>query len=247
MAKDELLETERQALAAVAEWYTDTDWGFYNKLVRYSYVSIKPFFHGKCCLEMGPADGQMTKALCHDFDELVVVDAAERHVNAAVELRANITGHTALFEEFEPTERFDIIIMSHVLEHVTEPQLILRRAKQWLRDDGTIIVVVPNAGSLHRRLGVKLGILTSEDQLTEQDVAIGHRRVYTREELDQDIEAAGLITVAKGGIFLKLLSNAQMLAFEDEALVEGMFELGKDLPEYCAEIFAVAGRLGHGR
>jgi hypothetical protein len=39
--------------------------------------------------------------------------------------------------------------------------------------------------------------------------------------------------VTKGGIFLKLLSNTQMLSFDDPKLVDAMFELGKDLPQYC--------------
>ncbi len=239
MAKDELLEKERQTLTQVSGWYKNTEWGFYTKIVWYSYVSIKPFFHGKKCLEMGPADGEMTKFIFHDFDELVVVDAAEEYVKAAEKLSKNISGYTSLFEEFEPKEKFDTIIMSHVLEHVGDPQLILKRAKKWLNKDGRIIMVVPNADSLHRRLGVKLGMLERENQLNDQDIEIGHRRVYIREELDQDIKSAGLSTIAKGGIFLKLLSNAQMLTFKDESLIEGMFELGKDFPQYCSEIYAV--------
>ena len=242
MAEDELLEKERQTLAQVSGWYKNTEWGFYTKIVWYSYVSIKPFFHGKKCLEMGPADGEMTKFLLHDFDKLVVVDAAEEYVKAAEKLSENINGYTSLFEEFEPKEKFDTIIMSHVLEHVNDPQLVLNRAKQWLNKDGRIIMVVPNADSLHRRLGVKLGMLERENQLNDQDIEIGHRRVYTREELDQDIRSTGLATIAKGGIFLKLLSNTQMLTFKDESLIEGMFELGKDFPQYCSEIYTVCAR-----
>ena len=239
MAKDELLESERETLTKVSDWYRNTKWGFYTKIVWYSYVSIKPYFHGQKCLEMGPADGEMTKFLMHDFKELVVVDAADKYVKVAEKLSDNIKGYTSLFEEFEPKEKFDTIIMSHVLEHVNDPVEILKRARKWLNTSGRVIAVVPNADSLHRRLGVKLGILERENQLNGQDVEIGHRRVYTREELDKDVKVSGLHVIAKGGIFLKLLSNQQMLTFKDEALIEGMFELGKDFPQYCSEIYAV--------
>lgn len=239
MAKDELLDKERELLTDVSTWYKNTNWGFYTKIVWYSYVSIKPLFHGDHCLEMGPADGEMTKFLKDDFKKLTVVDASKQYVDAAKKLAKNIDGHTALFEEFEPAEKFDTIIMSHVLEHVQDPVLVLKRAKSWLKPGGRIIAVVPNADSLHRRLGVKLGLLEKETQLNEQDVEIGHRRVYTREALDRDILTADLQAISKGGIFLKLLSNTQMLSFDDPKLVDAMFELGKDFPQWCSEIYAV--------
>lgn len=239
MADDELLAGERALLDGVSGWYKNTDWGFYTKIVWYSYVSVRPYFHGDHCLEMGPADGEMTRFLAADFARLSVVDASAQYAAAAEAVAGNVTGHVALFEEFAPVERYDTIVMSHVLEHVQDPRLVLRRAASWLAPGGRVIAIVPNADSLHRRLGVKLGMLDRETQLNDQDVAIGHRRVYTRSELDRDVRAAGLHPVAKGGIFLKLLSNSQMLAFEDEKLVDGMFELGKDLPHLCSEIYSI--------
>lgn len=239
LAGDELLAHERAFLTNVSTWYKNTNWGFYTKIVWYSYVSIKPFLVGSSGLEMGPADGEMTRFLKDDFASLSVVDASAEFVRSAEGFGSNITGHVALFEEFEPPESYDTIVMSHVLEHVAEPVPLLERVVSWLNPGGRIIAIVPNADSLHRRLGVKLGMLERRNQLNEQDIAIGHRRVYNREEFDRDIHDAGLQIVAKGGIFLKLLSNNQMLMFDDDRLIDGMFEVGKDLPELCSEIYSV--------
>src|SRR5437868_1722361 len=118
MAKDELLDKERRSLKDVAGWYKNTNWGFYTRLVWYSYLSIKPYFKGGKCLEMGPADGEMTQFLASDFKSLHVVDAADKYVKSAEKLAPNIKGFTSLFEEFEPKERYDTIILAHVLEHV---------------------------------------------------------------------------------------------------------------------------------
>src|SRR5690242_5261649 len=150
---DELLAGERALLTDVSGWYRNTDWGFYTKIVWYSYVSVKPYFHGGHCLEMGPADGAMTRFLAGDFARVSVVDASPSYVDAARALAPNVTGHVALFEEFEPTDRYDTIVMSHVLEHVGDPVAILSRARTWLAPAGRIIAIVPNADSLHRRLG----------------------------------------------------------------------------------------------
>jgi 2-polyprenyl-3-methyl-5-hydroxy-6-metoxy-1,4-benzoquinol methylase len=238
LAADEPID-EQAFLTNVSGWYKNTDWGFYTKIVWYSYVSVKPFFVGTSCLEMGPADGEMTRFLMADFERMSVVDGSPTFVAAAEALGDHVTGHVSLFEEFEPADRYDTIIMSHVLEHVQDPVGVLVKAMSWLRPGGRIIAVVPNADSLHRRLGVKLGMLERRNQLNDQDIKIGHRRVYNREELDMDIERAGLHSVAKGGIFLKLLSNSQMMMFEDDRLIDGMFEMGRDLPELCSEIYSV--------
>jgi len=189
---------------------------------------------------MGSADGEMTRFLREDFDRLHVLDASDDYVEKATSFGDNVSGSVALFEEFETELRFDTIVASHVLEHLVDPVAVLSRAREWLAPGGRLIVVVPNADSLHRQLGVKLGLLPATDALNEQDLEIGHRRVYRRETLEADLSAAGFDVTARGGVFLKLLSNVQMQEFDD-AVVEGFYELGKDFPDLCSEIYAVAG------
>jgi 2-polyprenyl-3-methyl-5-hydroxy-6-metoxy-1,4-benzoquinol methylase len=43
-----------------------------------------------------------------------------------------------------PTETFDVITMWHVLEHVPDPGLTLRRARELMRSDGVLVLAVPN-------------------------------------------------------------------------------------------------------
>jgi SAM-dependent methyltransferase len=228
---------ERQALDDVADWF-DEEAGFYGQLVQYSFRSIEPHLVGRSCLELGPAGGAMTRRLVDHFQQVTVVDGSRRFVEAATSL-PGVEGHVSLFEEFEPGRCFDTVVMAHVLEHVANPVAILRRVRGWLAPEARAIVIVPNAWSLHRRLGVKLGLLDDVFGLNEQDLAVGHRRIYDRASLDRDLLAAGFDTTAEGGIFLKLLANRQMEQFDDPALVDGMYELGRDLPQMCSEIFSV--------
>jgi SAM-dependent methyltransferase len=241
MAADDVLNQERARLEDVARWYTNREWGFYTRLVHYTYRSIAPLLQGPVGLEMGSADGEMTQFLRRHFDRLYVLDVSPDYVRQAESLGENISGFVGLFEEFETDLQFDTIVASHVLEHLVDPVAVLARARQWVAPGGRLIAVVPNADSLHRRLGVKLGLLAATDELNDQDVGIGHKRVYRRETLDADLEAAGLSISARGGVFLKPLSNAQMLELGDDRLVEGLYELGKDFPDLCSEIYAVAG------
>jgi len=57
-------------------------------------------------------------------------------------------------ENYTPAKKFDVIVMSHVLEHFTDPVTVLRKIKKWLKPDGIIHIRVPNIESklLNRRI-----------------------------------------------------------------------------------------------
>lgn len=47
-------------------------------------------------------------------------------------------------ENYTPDKKFDVIVMSHVLEHLTDPAAVLQKIKKWLKPDGIIHIRVPN-------------------------------------------------------------------------------------------------------
>jgi 2-polyprenyl-3-methyl-5-hydroxy-6-metoxy-1,4-benzoquinol methylase len=150
--------------------------------------------------------------------------------------------HLSLFEQFTPTQKYDNIVMAHILEHVEDPVQILQLAASWLLPGGRILVIVPNAQSLHRLAGVKMGMLDAPTDLNEDDIRIGHRRVYTPETLEADVSAAGLRLIKRDGIFLKPLSNKQIEDAWSQDLIEAYYELGKDFPDLATEILLVCER-----
>ena len=97
----------------------------------------------------------------------------------------------------------------------------------------------PNLASLHRLVGVAAGILESTTTLSEADHLIGHRRVYTIEHLLADLRAAGFRPLHWEGVFLKPLSNSQMLGWGWE-LIRAFNEVGRQFPATCATLYVVA-------
>jgi 2-polyprenyl-3-methyl-5-hydroxy-6-metoxy-1,4-benzoquinol methylase len=49
-----------------------------------------------------------------------------------------------VFDAPFPTQRFDLILLSHVIEHVLDPVGVVRRVAEWLAPQGKIVVSTPN-------------------------------------------------------------------------------------------------------
>ena len=80
-----------------------------------------------------------------------------------------------------------------VVEHVVDPVALIQKAASFLNDKGVLIIHVPNAHAINRRLAVLMGTLTECEELSPFDLQIaGHRRSYSMKTLCQDIEKAGL-------------------------------------------------------
>jgi len=233
------LKPEGDRIDQSSSWYLQEQLDVDIRLIRYRYQTIQPHLHGPNGLELGPAEGQMTKFLVNDFAQLTVVEGSGALLDQ-VEDRPNLVKVHALFEDFEPDATFDTVILEHILEHVAAPVDLVRRAATWLAPGGRLIVGVPNGGSLHRLAATKMGLLPDPCALNERDHALGHRRVYTWETLRADLERAGLGVTHTAGVFIKPLSNGQMQDTWSEEMFEGFFQLGRDLPELAAEIVMVA-------
>ena len=55
-------------------------------------------------------------------------------------------------ERFETTRRFDVILLLNLIEHVEDPEALLRRAGELLAPGGLVVVKTPNVDSLDARL-----------------------------------------------------------------------------------------------
>lgn len=153
----------------------------------------------------------------------------------------HVTLVNALFEEFAPRREADAIEMGFVLEHVDDPQLVVERFKTFLRPGGTLVVVVPNALSLHRRLGRDAGLLADPYRLSPQDLELGHRRYFDRASLESLMRAAGLRVERCEGVFLKPLTTGQLRRLElPPAVVRAFMSVGVEHPDLCNAIYVEA-------
>jgi 2-polyprenyl-3-methyl-5-hydroxy-6-metoxy-1,4-benzoquinol methylase len=169
-------------------------------------------------LEMGFGTGLITRMLLEAGVPIEVVEGSAELRKEALRRHPGLEVHLSMFEEFSPAEPFDAVLALHVLEHVDDPRGLLDLISGWLAPDGVIVVVTPNARSIHRMLGVAMGLQENLDDLSPRDHLVGHRRVYDLPGLRDELAAAGWDVVDDFGYFVKPLANSQMIGWTSEVL-----------------------------
>jgi 2-polyprenyl-3-methyl-5-hydroxy-6-metoxy-1,4-benzoquinol methylase len=198
---------------------------------------------GGSLLEIGPAHGVMTPHLCRAAASVRLLEGSARFAEILRARFPRLQVTHALIERFAPGQVFDHVVMGHVLEHVLDPQDVVRRATTWLRPGGLILASVPNARSLHRQAAVAMGMLANESSPSDSDVLQGHRRVFRPEEFRALFTDCGLSIEAFGGYWLKPVSDRQIMACWDGPMVDAFMALGERYPDIAAETYVIA-RLG---
>ncbi|MFJ7825273.1 class I SAM-dependent methyltransferase [Psychrobacillus sp. NPDC096623] len=216
--------------------------GLYSKMRKELFSRLSRYFKGNHVLELGCGDGEMTLLLADSFKSVTVVDGSETMLNECkirLENKNNIEYHKSYFEDYKSDKKFDVIIMSHVLEHLDNPVQVLQKISSLLKEDGVLLIAVPNADSIHRQVAVEMNLIPTCDSLNEQDLLLGHRRVYTLDGLKQHCLEAKYSIIDFGGLMLKPLTNRQIEEQWSEDMVEGFIKLGDKFPHLSAEIFVV--------
>ena len=242
------LVAEQQRLEGVTASYGEGAAPFDAAMHGYMMRTVEPFLRDGPCLQVGCAHGDQTSRLLERFDKLTVLEPVRAFIDQArSRVGDEVTFVEGLIEAYRTEDRFETIIFSHVLEHVADPVDALARLGGLLTATGRLYVVVPNAEAPSRRIAVKMGVLGHLEDLSPDDRAAGHRRVYRLDTLCRDVRDAGLAAVHTGGIFYKPLANFQLNALiggplMGDAFLEGCFQLGREHATACASIYVVAER-----
>ncbi|MFZ2808910.1 MAG: class I SAM-dependent methyltransferase [Desulfosalsimonadaceae bacterium] len=227
-------------LDSIAMTYSE-DIGFESTLMEYKINEVRKFIQGKTMLDIGCGVGTLTRALAGDFEQVVGIDGSVVKIQKAEEKNnsKNIEYKQYLIENFIPSTQFDFIVSTNVLEHVVDTAIFLAQVKQMLAGDGKVVMTVPNALGLHKRIGKHMGVIDDFYRLTPADLEKGHKRVYDMEILENEFRKAGFNPVHIGGILLKPLSHRQMETW-DRKIVDALYEVGKELPGYCSSLLIAA-------
>lgn len=185
-------------------------------------------------LEFGPANGRMTKYMkeqlnCKvyavEIDENSAKDAEKYTEKIIVDSIENYSWQ----KEFKGL-RFDYIIFADVLEHLYNPEEVLNSVREFLKDDGSILVSIPNIS--HN--AIILGLLKNEFNYSSTGLLDNtHIRFFTKKTFDKLIKKVGYFTSYETAIFTNP-ENTEFNNNYNEVLPE-ISEFLKNLP--CGEVY----------
>lgn len=107
-------------------------------------LALARFARGRL-VDLGCGKAPLLSAYCHHVDSVLLADWANSyHDNPLLDLVCDLNKVLEL-----PTDGFDTIVMSDVLEHIAEPAGLLRECGRILAPGGRLILNVPFLYSLH--------------------------------------------------------------------------------------------------
>lgn len=192
---------------------------------------IKP---NSIVLEFGPANGRMTKYMkeqlnCKVYAVEIDKDAAKDTKQYTEKIVVDSIENYRWQEEFIDLQ-FDYIIFADVLEHLYYPKKVLKSVREFLREDGSILVSIPNIA--HNAIIINL--LKNEFNYNPTGLLDDtHIRFFTKKTFDELIEKSGYFTSYETAIFM----NPQNTEFENSynEVIPEISEYLQNLP--CGEIY----------
>lgn len=170
-------------------------------MTKYNTLNLHPFsVHQKIIqligkqkrvLDVGCGAGTLAKEMNKNDCEVIGIELDENSANVAqMYCKELIRGDVESIElEDQFNDYFDIIIFADVLEHLKEPSNVLKRFIKYLKDDGFIIISLPNIANWKIRLKLLFGNFDYEDHgILDKN----HLRFFTKKNTIKLISDAGL-------------------------------------------------------
>ena len=146
-------------------------------------------------LDVGCGDARLSSGLVSSVTEVVGLDIHESAL-----LEAQKKGLKTISSDIETTwqindKSIDLVLILDTLEHISDCEFILNEAKRVLKNDGSIIITIPNHFDLKNRLNILFGggiIHWSNVQYGETSWKYSHIRFLNLIELKTLVDSVGL-------------------------------------------------------
>ena len=117
--------------------------------MRHNYIREHITLDNLSILEIGPGEGYLAKSILlkHDIDNYDVIESDTSTHQALKNLSINVYSD---LNSISSSRRYDLVILSHVLEHVSTPFEFISVIKQYISRSGYIFIEVPCLDLLHK-------------------------------------------------------------------------------------------------
>jgi SAM-dependent methyltransferase len=202
-------------------------------------------------LEIGSGRNSIFNFLPENSSGLVIEPIQEFLNIAKKDLsdRDNLDFFLGTFEDFINSEKsvtFDTIIISSLLHELTDPSLFLTQLKNIMTPDSKVFFIVSNRFSVHRILGVHLGIQKNLMEKTDTQISMQqYSGSFSPNELSAILKDNGFEVIRMRSFFIKPLPHSVMQDLLDNQIIDPEFlealdDISDFLPELGSELIVEA-------
>ena len=135
---------QRNSETSINSEYTDTDSQGKRRNWISQFLYTKEHIAGNTILEIGVGAGQSILWFENEGFQVTGIEPDGRNVSMINRVLKRGRVVESSVEEFSSDEVFDVIWMSHVLEHLIEPGDFIKKIKNNLKKNGIFFIEVPN-------------------------------------------------------------------------------------------------------
>ncbi len=125
-----------------------TDCSFLGDPQHYEHPRVQWILkraNGGHLLEIGCGNGGMTRLLADVAEHIVAVDISKASLDELAQKGLpNVETVNVTMEQFEPSCRFDRIVMAEIVEHLRQPSVLVTKCVRWLKPGGSLLLTTPN-------------------------------------------------------------------------------------------------------
>lgn len=233
------MEVDPKQLLDEAARHYDIPNDFERINIKLASRLICPLCAGKDVLEIGCASGEMSEDLVACSKSLTIVEPVESFcANMRERLGSSVTVYNCFLEEMRDHRQYDVIIMGSLLHHIKEPLPFLESVRKFCRKNTEVVATVPNVGSLHRRVGVKAGMINDLHDNTERNIRYHQFGKFNHISLEALFSQAGFTVKECFGYMLKPFSSEQMMSLKlDDKILDALFEIGREFPQLSSQLY----------
>lgn len=143
----------------------------------------------KYCLDIGPGTGRWIRYLrSKNAKFIAAIDLSSEALKKCENIADRLVKMDVEKEKFDfPNDHFDIIFCFMVLEHIREPENLLKEISRVAKKDSLILITIPNILSFTSRIRMLLGFLPVA--ITSDET---HVKFYNKRSLTKLLERYGL-------------------------------------------------------
>lgn len=199
-----------------------------NDRINFIISEINPDYS---VLDLGCGNGHITKSISSYVKKIIGVDFSKESIKLANQKKAgkNIEYIISSIDELPFKNNFDTVILCEVIEHVENPNYLVKKIKQYLVNNGKFIITTPNRKRIFNRLRV---FFNKEESLVSES----HVKEFSYGELKELLEKNGFEIISYKGSILgptTYLEKKKIPKF----IIKILHNLGKIFPSFATYIF----------